>query len=438
VFDVAIIGSGPAAIAALEALPASKRIAMITGVAPFRAERAQLHPKIQAVALARGEAAGVAEPIPNMSDRAKPLFSTAAIGGLANYWGQQFSRCLTSEPWPHELFSGHADYLNECLAVERLFSISGGQALGLGVEGCGFRFTAPRLLLGARDNPTAGLDAMRGVYQALEKKKAVNSFATRAHSFKNAGASWIVALDDGQSVAARQILLAAGVIGGAHLLLRSFPDLVKVRFRDHTPWMLYTVGLRRLISACPRPVPGHFNAVAFEKTENDRCVTFGSIYDMRHAEFNLLLASVLGRSFRALRDWRAPPGASFVNPVQVWTPLTYNVVEIDARTKIAACAPSGSKSFEADPQLDATIEVLSALGGRVIKTSRTRPGSGFHYHGLEIMANNANYAPAAGLLEERTASGVRFVDASMLQKIGCRPPTLTAMASGRRAVQVLC
>jgi len=132
-----------------------------------------------------------------MSDRANPLFSTAAIGGLANYWRQQFTRFLAGEPWPGALFSDHADYLNECAAIERLFSISGRQALGIHVEGHDFCFTAPRLLTGSWDNPAAGLSAMCGVYQALEKKKSAQSFATRAHEFKKAGASWIVVLDGG-------------------------------------------------------------------------------------------------------------------------------------------------------------------------------------------------------------------------------------------------
>jgi len=196
--------------------------------------------------------------------------------------------------------------------------------------------------------------------------------------------------------------------------------------------MLYTVDLKQVINAVSKSATGHFNAVTFEKTENNRGVAFGSIYDMRQTGFNLLLASVVGRSFAALRNWRSSPGASIVNPVQLWTALTFDAIKIDAQTQIATSAPRTSRNSEPDPQLDQTIKVFTALGGRIIKISRTRPGWGFHYHRLEVMAIDANYTPAADLLQERTASGVQFVDASVFLNIGCRPPTLSTMASSRR------
>jgi hypothetical protein len=103
---------------------------------------------------------------------------------------------------------------------------------------------------------------------------------------------------------------------------------------------------------------------------------------------------------------------------------------------MAASPARASKRFE-EPELNATVKILTALGGRILKMSRTQPGSGFHYHGLEVMGKNANYTPVANLLKERTGAGVTCVDASMLHKIGCRPHTLTAMASGRRCVSAL-
>src|SRR4051812_17986883 len=83
-FDVVVIGAGPTAIAALDGLTGTKRVAVVTGATPSLVPSDQLHPKIQAVSIHRREMAGVAELVMHAAER-KPLFSTAAVGGLANY-----------------------------------------------------------------------------------------------------------------------------------------------------------------------------------------------------------------------------------------------------------------------------------------------------------------------------------------------------------------
>ena len=439
-FDIIVVGSGPAAVAALHGLSGVQRsgvqrIGVVTGDVPSAQPSAQLHPKIQAVVAARGESAGVTEPLAQADRRSKPFFSTAAIGGLANYWGQQFVRFLAGDPWPNDLFDSYSDYEAECETIEALFCVEGGKTLDTRLPlGNGFGAWTSRLLTGTSDDALAGLLAMRHAYRALEEQMGATGFDTRAHAFEPADGRWRILLEGSEPIFAHRVLLAAGVVGGARLLLRSYRDLSKARFSDHSPWMLYAIG--PLLAARSTPASRHFNAMTIEQVKDDQCAVFASVYDLRRADLNLLLASTVGRTLPLLRGWPAPPGSSLVKPVQIWTPGTGDVIEIDALTKTMMAFPRPSANPKADGSLMAAIDVLRGLGARVLKIGRTEPGFGFHYHALEVKSEGGGpFKPVADLLRERTNGSVAFADASVLKAIGQRPHTLTAMASARRIAQ---
>ena len=368
--------------------------------------------------------------------RRKPLFSTAAIGGLANYWGQQFVRFSTGDPWPRHLFKDHAGYVSACEAVESLFRVEGQQELGTQLPaGSHFRASVPRLLTGTRDDPGAGLAAMGMAYRLLEKGLDATTFETRVSSFQQVGNRWCVLLDNGAKLFTNRVLLAAGVIGTARLLLRTYPDLARARFRDYSPWMLYVLNLGPLLEQRPASARHHFNAVTIERVNNERCTLFASIYDMTRADLNLILSSTIGGASPWFRGWQAPPGAAIIKPVQVWTPATEDTIEIDAPTMTASMLPRVNSGPRTDLDLHSAMEILAGLGGRVLKTSQTTAGFGFHYHALDMRPKDKAFVPVADLLRERTGDGILCVDASILRTIGCRPHTLSAMASAHHIVE---
>jgi glycine/D-amino acid oxidase-like deaminating enzyme len=435
-FDIVIVGSGPAAVAAIHALDKSQRIAVVAGNAIASNRTSKVHPKIQAVASARDELAGVTEPLLRRHGRREPLFSTAAIGGLANYWGQQFVRFSSGDPWPRQLFGDFEGYSSACQTIEGLFCLEGQEELSTPLPvPSNFRASVPRLLTGAPDDPNAGLAAMRNAYWVLEKLVDATTFETRVASFEQVGNRWCVLLDDGSKIYASRVLLAAGVIGTARLLLRTYPDLSRARFRDCSPWMLYVLNLGPLLEQRPLSARHHFNAITIERVDNERCTLFASIYDMKRADLNLILTSTIGRAPSLFRGWQAPPGAAIIKPVQVWTPTAEDVIEIDALTSTASMLPRASNRPGADLDLNSAIEILASLGARVLKISQTVAGFGFHYHGLDLKPKDKPFVSVTELLRERTGDGIFCVDASILRSVGCRPHTLTAMASARHIVE---
>ncbi len=426
-FDVVVIGSGPAAVAALDGMADGRRVAVVTGAVPSTERQSTLHPKIQAVSLARVEAAGVAERVAARGGTSRPLFSTAAIGGLANYWGQQFVRWGAADPWPRDAFASFAEYENACAHVERLFAIEGGESLDSRLFGEGFDLSRPRLLAGSIAEVGTGLGAMRLAFEATAATARARVFPRRAHAIARAGERWAVMLDDGSRLWAERILLGAGVVGDGQILLRSFPDLSGLRFTDHTPWLLFTVGAKQHFSEV-RLGRHPFNALTVRRDTSEGCTLFSSFYDMRGGDLNLLLASTLGRAHPWFRGWPSPPGTGMVTPVQVWTPETYGRVEIavsDGKLTFASEPPATGRS---DLSLDDFVMRLKRTGVRVLRSKLTDAAAGYHYHRLQLRKQDDGWTEVAELLRNRTGDGVTCIDAADLPHIGCQPHTLTVMA----------
>jgi hypothetical protein len=433
-FDCVIIGSGPAAIAALDAFETPLRIAVIDGAVPAAARNSQIHPKIRAVASSAHEPAGVAELLPAESGD-KPLFSTAAVGGLANYWGQQFLTVHSSDAWPRRVFASHTDFLAGCAAIEAPFRIEGGQTIENNVaKATGFDFFTPRLLAGVAGSSVNAFSAMEQVFRKIVEIKKARTFTARAVSFHKAGTGWTIRLSNGHEVSAARIVLAAGVIGNAQIMFHSYNDLGMARFCDHTPWMIYTLGL-----SLPALLENnHFNVATLERARDDRSAVYASVYDMRHADLNLLAASAIGMTAGTLGRLRPPAIVKYLKPVQVWTENTTERVDIHRNNGAVhyTTSPAASRPDD-DEALGQTIDVLKALGATILKVGQTTAGYGFHYHALEFQTAGKALRSATELLLDRTAGDVTCVDASVLPAISCRPPTLMAMAAARQLARQL-
>ena len=116
IFDLIIIGSGPNAIAALSEfvnISTNLRIAIISGAEePTTFQYSGLHQKIDSIARERNEQVGAVNPRKFENLKKGSIFSTASIGGLGNYWGQQFLRYEKNDFWPKDIFDHFKDYLD--------------------------------------------------------------------------------------------------------------------------------------------------------------------------------------------------------------------------------------------------------------------------------------------------------------------------------------
>ena len=435
-FDFVLIGAGPCAVAALSALPPGKKTLVVTGTNDrLEARRARfVHAKIDSVAHENGEPAGVAQRIPFARPKRGELIRSSIVGGLANYWGQQFARYEANDPWPRETFSCHAEYLTACGKIEELFHCSPGHSSGeVQHLGSGYGCRMPNLVLGSAADPGLGLMSMQAVFNSL----VVGGGATVLH---HAAVSWEVMKDsvrvllsDGSVVQGRRVLLAAGAVGTLQVVMASCPEVHSTTFGDHSPVMLYTTLKSRSLPMVRADGVRHFNALAVEKIVGGRVESFASLYKLSDAPLSLLLAML--KLPLLIRRLRIPRIMDLLTPVQLWTEATqmrYRLV----RDEPHALVDVPSADCALDSELNCFLNWLKQHA-RIWKTTVTVPGGGFHFCAGRVQLDDGGDVPLVDYLQETQNSRISVLDGAALPALGCRPSALTMMANSRQTMERL-
>ena len=426
-FDLILVGSGPAAVATLLAAPAGMRTCVLTGDSARQPLPPQtpVHAKIRAVAYERRERPGIADVVPIAGSPKANFFETATVGGLANYWGQQFVRYTSGDVWPRYIFDSFTSYVEACEQVERIFVLSPDPAPANAPIGAGYVARTPRLLVGTPAQPHSGLLAMRTAFrERLVGRSATAVIDARALSWSVANDCVTVELDTGQRLRGSRLFLAAGVIGTLRLTLASCPQVSAIRFRDHAPKMLYTLGTDAALRQTRADGLAHFNALSIERIEADCSTLFASVYHMGRAELSLLAAAIGLPPL--LRGMRAPMAANLIKPIQVWTRNTHSEHRI-SRHDVQAHTLANDEEGE-DRILN---EFLDWLRSRrtLFKLTSSQPGGGFHFHAGTVEHSSGKALAINDFLQSSSNGRVLCVDSSALSAIGCRPNALTAMSA---------
>lgn len=431
VFDLAIIGAGPAGYAALTALQGySGSVAMITGSVPYSSQVG--HGKICSVAYERQKGPSIGERARTKDGRGE-VFATAEIGGLSNYWGQQLQRYRAKDPWGRSQFvPTWQAYCSACSAVENDLVLSGGAEAGDVETNDGMYSQSPRLLVGTRKLPNAGLDSIsEAISDRITAMPGVNLISARVNRIEAACESVKIIVSDGESIYARRVLLASGVPGSAGILSRSLPLVKEAYFSDHAPHMLLAFGLSRLLDDSHNKRVDHFNSLSLLKNSDDHTTLFASVYRLSGAPLSLLTTMLGIGAFG--RGMTPPTFIDFMRPIQVWT---LHTVSRCTYWPAAEIVDFEEAKRDTDNELRNMQEWLRR--NRVpVKLLSTPPGQGFHYHRLELSTGQGKSVSVDKVLSDAFERRVTCIDASVLQEIGCMPHTLTAMAQGYARVRSL-
>ncbi len=153
-----------------------------------------------------------------------------------------------------------------CAAVEELFVCSPHHVPPAeATREDGYSKFTPRLVLGTPERERSGLLAMREAFARLRERRGMTSFSARAKRWEKAGAHMRVHLEDGRSVDALKILIAAGVVGSLRLAMASCPEIEGVSLGDHAPHMLYVAGMKRRMDLVRSDGVKHFNSLSIER-----------------------------------------------------------------------------------------------------------------------------------------------------------------------------
>lgn len=436
IYDKILVGAGPCAVAALSALPLGQKILVITGAASRLgpAQARSMHAKIASTARENREEVGIAQRIPFAPPAKGELLRPAIVGGLANYWGQQFARYEARDPWPAGSFDSHAQYLEACFRVEGLFHCSPGtHAADPLTLGSGYTCRTPNLVAGSAAGRQLGLLSMRDVFQSQAAAHQATVVDLAAVRWEVRGDLVRVVLSDGSEASGRLLLLAAGVVGTLNLVFASSADVGSATFDDHAPSMLYTTLRGKALPTTRADGVPHFNTLAIERVVDDQVALFASLYRLSHAPLSLLLAMLKLPAFP--RGFKIPGLMNIITPVQVWTHATQMRYRLERG--------SATAFVDSAPDAAADTEMASFLAwirqhARVWKVAAPVPGGGFHFCAARVRSKHRPQELALDEYLAQTQQGrVVAVDGSVLPQLGCRPSALTMMANSRRIVQRL-
>jgi hypothetical protein len=427
VFDCVVIGAGPSSVGVLSAIPQGLDVGIATGdgLAGRGLSGSDIHSKIKSVASGRRELVGIREAVSFKGEKRGSLCATSIIGGLANYWGQQFVRYLENDLWPRDVFRDYKDYIGCCEAIESLFVCST-QSAAIQEEHIGERYVkiTPRLLIGTPDAPESGLLAMGQAFSLQIKRIRATMNTGVVRSLHIVDGLVKIKFDDDEEWTAKKVFLSAGVVGSLRIILTSCENLFSAQLSDHAPQMKYLFRKNRSLEARRHDSLRHFNALSIEHRSDGKVKLFASIYRMSQATLSLSLAAI---GLPAFFSRTYPPKAvDFILPVQIWTDTTKSKYQILKGQSQAIVHKQYKNNY--DSEIDAFEQHLSNYGF-LTKGSTTPPGFGYHYHNAEVSNNGLDYEPLTTYVDNAFEGKVLCADASLMKEIGTRPHTLSMMAA---------
>lgn len=429
-FDTTIIGAGPCAFGALLGLDPQSNLCVISGEEhPYTGSLKRLHPKIRMVSTESNENPGIANPflLTHGSKRAL-LFNTSKIGGLARYWGQSFIAYQPHHPWPKTLFNSYDAYINAVQNVEQHFKKTERHRIqrdslprDLGID-----IRAASLMTGTVEAPDVGLLATGHIMRTECKRRGVDLRSGRVVRITPQGKKWCLHLQSGHIIQTQKLIIAAGAIGTGELLLKSFSDIKRIRIHDHTPWMLYSYGIERLLQKYWLKKATHFNIATLENKDEKHNDFFASVYDISKAKLNLLTSVFAGFTSPLLKGIPAPFGSGLIKPIQLWTTQTYGAFDLSFNG--SAVQAVAVPSVTHDPILTTFKSQLKKQGVYILKTTSTPAGLGYHYHNMHLDIGETKTWHVNQFLAQQ-GNNLICVDGSALEHAGVRPHTLTAMTA---------
>lgn len=432
-YDFAVIGGGPSGFAVLSSLPESAAILMVNGSskASELVDLTSVHPKIRAVASERKENVGVRNALKFQNLPDGLLSTTAALGGLSNYWGQQFIEYLEGDEWPRNLFADHQSYSACCSKIKSTFHClpTAKKTQATRIEK--YEASKPQLLLGTKERTEAGLFSMQDAILNLVSRHGADMVGDSVVKFLNYGNGVELQLSNGRKVYASRVFIAAGVIGTLRLVMNSCESVSSVRLSDHSPKLLYFLNrsseIRNFLSAEKQ----HFNALTIERKEQGKSKLFASFYKMSLASVGLTLAS-LGFQPR-FAHLHPPKITNIITPVQVWTEKSYVSYQFECTSQFARVVQKVDEGI--DEELLDFQEWLREKGF-VLHCSDTASGFGFHYHDAQVSDDGIKFQKLDEFISQNFNFRVIIADPSVLERIGVRPHTLTAMAAASELARI--
>ena len=417
--DIVIIGAGPAAISFLSSFNfENKSVAVINGISNTENVNKHVHSKISYVSFKQGLKPKIAEILFNKNNNEK-IYSSASVGGFANYWGRQFIEFLPNDEYPKKYFKKYSDYIAQCKKTISNFTL-----INLFEEKKkedNYNIYKPILLIGTRNDPSSLYKAMSNIFNNLKSEIKINEFESRVNTIEIIDDYISLNLFNNKKIFTKEVIFASGVLGNIQIILRSFPEIKNAIFNDHCSEIIYAGNVKKIFNYDT----SRSNDLIFginEKVQKNKSLLYASYYNLNYEDINFLTSHFLGKNFNFFKNIKIPFLNHFINPIQVWTNKVY-LLKVDRKY-----FEYDQNQLKNEDNVADEFKIFLSKKTNIYKTIKIKPGQGFHYHNLKFNIDDKIYS-ISDLLKIKFKNKALCVDASILENVSARPLTLTAMAN---------
>ena len=393
-----IIGAGPVGCHIFNML--SKNSLLITGKTKKVINTHNIHPKIK---LKLKKITNKFSELIFSKKNNFYIYSSSEIGGFSNYWGKQFFNYQKNDYWPKPIFKKYSSYKNNLDEIDKLYSSPQHNVVkNIRNNNFEFRQIKPPIL-------KKPLLSKNHIFRKYKKK----ILEDRVVTFKKINENLIMVTTEKNILYCRNLILSAGPIGNALILIRSFKKISYATFKDDNPRMIFGFRFKKNNNLSN----GNENLVDLDIYKNNNLVNFCIIYNVNPYHFSNFFKKIIFFFKDILTKY------FFYG--QFWINGEYNEIKIKNDKKLILSA----KTKNNHNYNIRSIQNLNKIGLKVFKILNLRFAFGFHYHCLKVKYNGKLFSINQFINHRKLKNNVYCFDSSVIEKIGLKPPTKTYLAT---------
>tara|TARA_B110000977_G_scaffold201273_1_gene295095 strand:- start:907 stop:2154 length:1248 start_codon:yes stop_codon:yes gene_type:complete len=371
---------------------------MITGFTKKKISSKNLHPKIK---LQVNKYTNKFSDLYRSEGNEFHIYSSSEIGGNTNYWGKKFFDYNINDPWPKEIFKSYKVYEKNLRKIDKIYHSKKANVIN--------SVNAGKLKINQIQPPL--------VTNSIVKKSIINKNSNkviqdRIISFRKIKKNLFIINTENTNFYCRNLILCAGPIGNALILLRSFIKIKYVKFKDHNPRVLIGFRIKNFFIKNDN----NNQVLDFEIVKNNKILNYLTIYNLNFNHFK--------KFYRPLLSFFKNIINKFFYYGQFWVVDEYNEIKIINNETIQV---NGKNKIKNKKNIY-LINNIKKIGLNIIKILSLKKAYGFHYHCLEVNYGGQLLSLNKFLNKMRMSKNIYCFDSSVISKIGIKPPTKTYIA----------
>ena len=405
IYNNIVVGSGPSGCLVFKKL--KKKSLIITGETHKEIKTNNIHPKIR-VKLNKNTNK-FADLVYSQKNNFS-IYSSSEFGGLTNYWGKQFFDYKENEYWPNKIFKKFSIYKKNLELIDKKYlSIKSRIIKKTSINELSINQLIPPIFKATTLNKFK-----------LNKEIKNQLIEDLVLSFKKIKKNLIKVITEKKVFYCKNLILCAGPIGNAMILLRSFQNIKYLQFKDDNPRLIF--GL--ITGKKKYHLSNDDKLMDFDIIKNNKSLIYSTIYKVDPNHFNVYLKPFI-MLFKGIL-------AKFFFYGLFWTSNEYNKISL---TNNKDGISLSAKRIKARPSKINKIKILDKIGLKVLKIISLKFAYGFHYHSLRIGYKNELLLFDKFIDKMNLSNEVFCFDSSVIEKISLKPPTKTYLATSNYLVE---